>query len=217
VLLRRMRRRFEMGRPDEHDWEEEQRGHLDRLELLNSQTARLGRLVDELLDVSRIESGKLEFHWAPVDIAQLIQEVAARLQLSTGEHHITVDLGPSRPPPITADRDHLEQVLDNLVSNAIKFSPDGGAIDVRVRDQRDVVQISIHDAGVGIPPTQLEAVFGLFYQAEDPVSRRTGGMGLGLYISREIISRHSGRIWAESEPGQGSTFIISLPKASAAP
>ena len=70
----------------------------------------------------------------------------------------------------------------------------------------------MHDSGVGIPPDQLEAVFGLFYQAEDPVLRRSGGMGLGLYISREIITRHGGRIWAESEPGQGSTFFVALPK-----
>jgi len=212
VLLRRMRRRLELGRPDDTEWHDEQRGHVERLELLNSQTARLGRLVDELLDVSRIESGKLEFHWAPVDVAQLLNEVAARLQLTTAEHRILVNVEASDLAPLTADRDHLEQVMDNLVSNAIKFSPGGGDIDVRVRDHGETVVIGVHDPGVGIPAAQLEAVFGLFYQAEDPVSRRTGGMGLGLYISREIISRHGGRIWAESSPGQGSTFLVALPK-----
>ena len=212
VLLRRMKRRLEVGRPDELAWAEEQRGHVDRLELLNSQTARLGRLVDELLDVSRIESGKLEFHWAPVDLSQLLTEVASRMQLSSADHRIQVDVGEEPPAPIEADRDHLEQVLDNLVSNAIKFSPNSSTIDVRLRDQTDQVHISVHDSGVGIPPDQLEAVFGLFYQAEDPVLRRSGGMGLGLYISREIITRHGGRIWAESEPGHGSTFFVALPK-----
>jgi two-component system sensor histidine kinase VicK len=117
---------------------------------------------------------------------------------------------------VSADKDHLEQVLDNLVSNAIKFSPEGGPIHVRVREQPSLVELSVHDPGVGIPKSQLEAVFGLFYQAEDPVSRRTGGMGLGLYISKEIITRHGGRIWAESEPGQGSTFYVTLPKELAA-
>jgi two-component system sensor histidine kinase/response regulator len=214
VLLRRMKRRLEVGRPDELAWAEEQRGHVDRLELLNSQTARLGRLVDELLDVSRIESGKLEFHWAPVDLSQLLTEVAARMQMSSADHRIQVDVGDEPLAPVEADRDHLEQVLDNLVSNAIKFSPSGSTIDVRLRDQADVVHISIHDSGIGIPPDQLEAVFGLFYQADDPVLRRTGGMGLGLYISREIITRHGGRIWAESEPGHGSTFVVALPKSS---
>jgi signal transduction histidine kinase len=114
---------------------------------------------------------------------------------------------------VSADRDHLEQVLDNLVTNAIKFSPGGGTIRVSLRDSGENVVLSIRDPGVGIPAGQLDAIFGLFYQAEDPVSRRTGGMGLGLYISKEIISRHGGRIWAESTPNQGSTFSISLPRS----
>jgi signal transduction histidine kinase len=212
VLLRRMRRRIEEGRPSDQEWQNEQLAHVDRLELLNSQTGRLGRLVDELLDVSRIESGKLEFDWAPVDLEQLIREVASRLQLSTSQHTIEVDFEGTSDATVTADRDHIEQVLDNLVSNAIKFSPDGGKIVVSLRANGKDVELSVADAGVGIPAHQLEAVFGLFYQAEDPVSRRTGGMGLGLYISKEIIARHNGRIWAASAPGQGSTFSFSLPR-----
>ena len=151
---------------------------------------------------------------APDDVlTQLLGEVAERMQLSTTVHTLSVDLKGTAESSVDADRDHLEQVLDNLVSNAIKFSPDGGTILLGVREQSDGVVVSIHDPGVGIPEDQLDAVFGLFYQAEDPVSRRTGGMGLGLYISREIISRHGGRIWAESEPGAGSTFNFSLPRA----
>jgi signal transduction histidine kinase len=215
VLLRRMRRRFDQGWPSEHEWIEEQRAHVDRLELLNSQTARLGRLVDELLDVSRIESGKLDFQVAPVDLAELITEVAGRLQMTTTLHTIEVDPDGAVGKPVVADRDHLEQVLDNLVTNAIKFSPDGGTIRVSLQNSDDSVVLSIRDPGVGIPPGQLEAIFGLFYQAEDPVSRRTGGMGLGLYISKEIITRHGGRIWAESTPNQGSTFSVSLPRSRA--
>jgi two-component system, sensor histidine kinase and response regulator len=217
VLLRRMKRRLQAGPPTPEEWSAEQAAHVDRLELLNSQTARLGRLVDELLDVSRIESGKLDFKWEPIDLNELVVEVADRLQLTTTQHAISVDVDGASSEPVRGDRDHLEQVLDNLVSNAIKFSPDGGVIDVRVRRAEDgAALISVTDAGVGIPPSQLEAVFGLFYQAEDPVSRRTGGMGLGLYISREIIVRHGGRIWAESEPGRGSTFFVSLPAAPVA-
>ncbi len=214
VLLRRMRRRLEQGPPGDEEWRAEQHGHLERLELLNSQTTRLGRLIDELLDVSRIESGKLDFHWAPVDLAALVQEVAQRLQLTTTSHGIRVDLD-SVTEPVVADRDHLEQVLDNLVANAIKFSPAGGMIRVGLRAAPEGVVLSVSDAGVGIPAEQLEAIFGLFYQAEDPVSRRTGGMGLGLYISKEIVTRHGGRIWAESVPNQGSTFNVALPRAAA--
>jgi signal transduction histidine kinase len=210
-----MRRRLEQGRPTDEEWDQEQQAHVDRLELLNSQTSRLGRLVDELLDVSKIESGKLAFRLAPVDMVELVNEVAARLRLATTQHTIEVDIDSPSNEPVRADRDHLEQVLDNLVSNAIKFSPAGGTIRVRVRHERAAVVLSVQDPGVGIAQNQLDAVFGLFYQAEDPVSRRTGGMGLGLYISKEIIGRHGGRIWAESEPGQGSTFKFSLPKTEA--
>ena len=215
VLLRRMRRRLDQGWPSEAEWLEEQRGHVDRLELLNSQTGRLGRLIDELLDVSRIESGKLDFHWEPVDLSALIAEVADRLQLTTALHTIEVNLNGAIGTSVVADRDHLEQVLDNLVTNAIKFSPEGGTIHVSLRDTLDAVVLSVTDPGVGIPPGQLDAIFGLFYQAEDPVSRKTGGMGLGLYITREIVTRHRGRIWAESAPQQGSTFNVALPHAQA--
>jgi signal transduction histidine kinase len=218
VLLRRMRRRLDQGWPTEAEWVEEQRGHVDRLELLNSQTARLGRLIDELLDVSRIESGKVEFHLEPIDLSALVSEVAERLQLTTAQHTIEVDLDGLASAELLADRDHLEQVLDNLVSNAIKFSPEGGTIRVSVRSEpeSDSVVLSVQDPGVGIPANQLETIFGLFYQAEDPVSRKTGGMGLGLYISREIVTRHGGRIWAESAPKRGSIFNVALPRAATA-
>jgi signal transduction histidine kinase len=215
VLLRRMRRRLDQGRPGETEWIEEQRGHVDRLELLNSQTARLGRLVDELLDVSRIESGKLEFRVAAVNLAELVTQVADRLQMMTNQHTIEVDVDDAADAAVRGDRDHREQVLDNLVTNAIKFSPDGGTIRVGVHCDGDDVLLSVQDSGVGISPNQLDAIFGLFYQAEDPVSRRTGGMGLGLYISKEIVTRHGGRIWAESEPNQGSTFTVALPRQDA--
>jgi signal transduction histidine kinase len=215
VLLRRMRRRLEQGWPGEAEWLEEQHGHVDRLELLNSQTSRLGRLIDELLDVSRIESGKLDFHWELIDLVALVREVAERLQLTTSLHTIEVDPDGAAALDLTADRDHLEQVLDNLVSNAIKFSPEGGTIRVALRTgSDDTVVLSVQDPGVGIPSNQLDSIFGLFYQAEDPVSRKTGGMGLGLYISREIVTRHGGRIWAESSPQRGSTFNVALPRAS---
>jgi signal transduction histidine kinase len=212
VLLRRMRRRLDQGHPSETEWRQEQAAHVERLELLNSQTARLGRLIDELLDVSRIESGKLDFHLAPVDLAELVREVAQRQEMTTSRHTVEVDLPDSESATITADRDHLEQVLDNLVANAIKFSPEGGSIRVTLRSLPESIVLSIADPGVGIADGQLDAIFGLFYQAEDPVSRRTGGMGLGLYISKDIIVRHGGRIWAESQPGRGSTFNVSLPR-----
>jgi signal transduction histidine kinase len=151
----------------------------------------------------------------PIDLAQLIREAVERTRLSTTQHRIAVQVETSEEP-IEADRDHLEQVLDNLLSNAIKYSPEGGEIQLRAWDEDDRVVLSVRDQGVGIPSSQLDEVFGLFYQTEDPVSRRTGGMGLGLYISREIIIRHGGRIWVESAAGQGSTFYVSLPRTRVA-
>jgi signal transduction histidine kinase len=150
-----------------------------------------------------------------VELAELVSEVAGRLQMTTVQHTIEVELDGAVGKPVNADRDHLEQVLDNLVTNAIKFSPDGGTIRVTLRDAGEAVVLSVRDSGVGIPTNQLDAIFGLFYQAEDPVSRRTGGMGLGLYISKQIISRHGGRIWADSAPNEGSTFSVSLPRVGA--
>jgi signal transduction histidine kinase len=90
----------------------------------------------------------------------------------------------------------------------------GGTIRVSLRDSLDEVVLSVADAGAGIPEDQLDAIFGLFYQAEDPISRRSGGMGLGLYISKEIVTRHGGRIWAQSVPNQGTTFNVALPRSS---
>src|SRR5262249_28221767 len=133
---------------------------------------------------------------------------------TTMQHTIEVALDSITSLDLTADRDHLEQVLDNLVSNAIKFSPGGGTILVSLRSSADSIVLSITDPGVGIPANQLDSIFGLFYQEEVPVPRKTGGMGLGLYISREIVNRHGGKIWAESRPHKGSTFNVSLPRTA---
>jgi signal transduction histidine kinase len=116
---------------------------------------------------------------------------------------------------IAGDRDHLEQVLNNLIANAVKYTPDGGEITVRVGDEGGQAAISVRDTGIGIPPEELDAVFGLFYRSPDRRARDVGGMGLGLYISKEIVDRHGGRIWAESELGKGTTFQVRLPRSPA--
>ena len=114
-------------------------------------------------------------------------------------------------PTIVADRDHLEQVLNNLVTNAIKYSPRGGPITIEVRSDERGVRVAVKDKGIGIPKKELDAIFGLFYRSPDRAARDAAGMGLGLYISREIVSRHGGEIWAESVPAEGSTFFVTLP------
>ncbi len=181
--------------------------------MITRQTAKLGRLIDELLDVSRIQSDRVEFTFGRLNLAELAREAAGRIQLTTSEHSIQVEADPG-DLTVVADRDHLEQVLNNLLTNAIKYAPDGGPIVVRLSPSADEVMLSVRDRGVGIPTAQREAVFGLFYRSPEPESRHQGGLGLGLYISKEIVTRHGGRIWVECAPDQGSIFFVSLPRVA---
>jgi len=213
VALRRIKKRLDTGHPDPNEWAVEQKAISDQLVIVQRQTTKLARLIDELLDVSRIQSGRVDFSSDEMDVRQLAVEVAERMQTTTASHTITVE--PGAPVRIAADRDHLEQVLNNLIANAVKYTPDGGEITVRVGEEGGQATISVRDTGIGIPPEELEAVFGLFYRSPDRRARDVGGMGLGLYISKEIVDRHGGRIWAESELGKGTTFQVRLPRSPA--
>jgi signal transduction histidine kinase len=185
------------------------RGITEQLEVVYRQTGKLARLVDELLDVSRIQTGRIEFHYGDVDLSELANEVATRMQLTTTAHEISVRRDSATV--VTADRDHLEQVLNNLVTNAIKYSPGGGSISIDVRPDDGGVRVSVTDEGIGIPEKELEAIFGLFYRSPDRAARDAAGMGLGLYISKEIVVRHGGRIWAESGGAKGSVLNVVIP------
>ena len=186
------------------------RGITEQLEVVYRQTGKLARLVDELLDVSRIQTGRIEFRYGDVDLSELANEVATRMQLTTTAHEISVRRDSQNV--VTADRDHLEQVLNNLVTNAIKYSPAGGAITIEVRPDDRGVRLSVTDQGIGIPEKELEAIFGLFYRSPDRTARDAAGMGLGLYISKEIVVRNGGRIWAESGGAKGSTLNVVIPR-----
>jgi signal transduction histidine kinase len=217
IAVRRIKRRLGAGRPNEADWRKEEETLLEQLEVVQRQTAKLARLVDELLDVSRIESGRLELRVAEVDLPELVAEVMRRHQLMTTKHDLRLQYDPAHQLGVRGDRDHLEQVLNNLIGNAMKYSPDGGVIDVRVtRVGEQEVEFAIADHGIGIRPAELARVFGLFYRSPDRLARDVGGMGLGLYITKEIVDRHNGRIWAESEIGKGTTFHVALPATIAA-
>jgi signal transduction histidine kinase len=217
IAVRRIKRRLGAGRPNEADWKKEEETLLEQLEVVQRQTAKLARLVDELLDVSRIESGRLELQVADVDLPELIAEVMRRHQLIATKHQLRLHYDPDQKLGVRGDRDHLEQVLNNLVENAMKYSPEGGVIDVTVaRAGEQEVEVSVGDHGIGIRPAELARVFGLFYRSPDRLARDVGGMGLGLFITKEIVDRHKGRIWAESDAGQGTTFHVALPAAVAA-
>lgn len=213
IAVRRLRRRIDRAKPAETAQAADDATLLEQLEVVDRQTTKLARLVDELLDVSRIESGRLEFRVADVDLAVLVDEVATRLEMVAGEHEITVARDGGRFV-VRGDRDHLEQVLNNLVGNAIKYSPGGRRIDLRLGSTGEgMVLLSVSDQGMGIRAAELESIFGLFYRSPDRDARDVGGMGLGLYISKEIVDRHGGRIWAESRTGEGTTFYVALPPA----
>src|SRR5213594_2275740 len=209
VALRRVRRLSEGDAAG--PVAESLRGINEQLEVVYRQTGKLARLVDELLDVSRIQTGRIEFRYGDVDLGELANEIATRMQLTTATHKISVTRDSASV--VTADRDHLEQVLNNLLSNAIKYSPSGGAITIDVRPEDDGgVRVSVTDEGIGIPEKELDAIFGLFYRSPDRTARDAAGMGLGLYISKEIVVRHGGRIWAESGGTKGSRLNVSIPR-----
>jgi signal transduction histidine kinase len=217
IAVRRIKRRLAAGRPNEVDWKNEEETLLEQLEVVERQTGKLARLVDELLDVSRIESGRLELRLTDVDLPELAAEVMRRHQLMATRHELRLEYDPDRKLAVRGDRDHLEQALNNLIGNAMKYSPAGGAIEVRIaRAGEHEVELSVRDHGIGIRPAELARVFGLFYRSPDRDARDVGGMGLGLYITKEIVDRHNGRIWAESELGEGTTFHVALPASVAA-
>ena len=192
-------------------WRDEAQKSDETLEMASRQAKKLARLIDELLDVSRLQQGRVEMRLAEIDLADVVREVAERMRLLSKGHEIEANIVGSAP--IVADRDRIEQVFENLVGNAIKYSPDSGRIDVSLRVNGTKAVVSVRDQGIGVAPGEVEKIFGLFYRSPDPRADHVGGLGLGLYISREIVSRHHGRLWAERNADAGTTFHVTLPLA----
>jgi len=179
--------------------------------MANRQSKKLARLIDELLDVSRLQQGRVEMRLAEIELAEVVRDVAERMQILNKGNQIETTI--KGTAPIVADRDRIEQVLENLVGNAIKYSPENGRVDVSLHVNGANATVSVRDEGGGIAPGEVEKIFGLFYRSPDPRNDHVGGLGLGLYISREIVSRHHGRLWAERNAGAGTTFHLTLPLA----
>ena len=192
-------------------WREEAQKADETLEMANRQSKKLARLIDELLDVSRLQQGRVEMRLSEIDLADVVREVAERMRLLSQGHEI--DTKVEAAAPIVADRDRIEQVLENLVGNAIKYTPGTGRIEMSLHVNGANAVVSVRDEGIGIAPAEVEKIFGLFYRSPDPRADHVGGLGLGLYISREIVSRHHGRLWAERNAGAGTTFHVTLPLA----
>ena len=194
------------------DWKQEATRAAETLELAQRQSRRLGRLVDELLDVSRLQLGRIELHQRQLDLVSCVREVIERMELLHTSH--TFRLGTRADTAMVfADQDRIDQVFENLIGNAVKYSAAGGTVTVAIAVDGSEVHVSISDQGIGISADELDNVFNIFYRSPDPRAGHVGGLGLGLYISREIATRHGGRLWAESGKN-GSTFRIALPLAT---
>jgi PAS domain S-box-containing protein len=183
---------------------------------INSDAERLNRMIGEMLDLDRMEAGKIRLNPKPIDINGLIRDAAERARVSSERHMIRTDLDQALPV-VNADPDRLIQVLTNLLSNAIKYSPDGGEISVTSRAVDGQVTVSVRDHGAGIPPEFVNRLFGRYERFESNRSSKVVGTGLGLAISRQIVELHGGKIWVESKVGEGSNFEFSLPAAPGPP
>ncbi|HEX7737029.1 MAG TPA: ATP-binding protein [Ktedonobacteraceae bacterium] len=169
----------------------------------------LERLVGELLDVTRLQAGRLEYQWEPVDLKALLQEVADTMQQMAPTHTITVRGAVSHL--LLGDNGRLAQVFLNLISNAIKYAPDAPLIEIEASASEETATIAVRDHGIGIPAEQREKIFERFYRVSDPSQRMVPGLGMGLSIVTEIVKRHGGTITVDSEVGKGSTFTVTFP------
>ncbi len=176
-----------------------------------NEAQRINRLINDMLDVDRMESGRMTFRLGPVDLNATIADTVERAKTTTSKHHLTTILDPA-VTSIPADSDRLVQVLSNLLSNAIKYSPDGGEVVVRSWKRDREVEVSVGDHGKGIPADFIDRLFERFERYEDNQTARTIGTGLGLAITRRIVEGHGGRIWVESKVGVGSEFHFALPE-----
>ena len=185
------------------------------MEIIREHAQRLARLTDDLLKLSRIEAGRLELESRPVSVAALVNGCVetARLKAESKGLRLTVGL-PEDLPAVRGDAVQLGEVLQNLIDNALQYTPPGGRIDVTAYSNGHEVIFTVADTGIGIPEADLERIFERFYRVDAARSREAGGTGLGLSIARHIVDAHGGRIWVESAVGQGSRFRFSIDSAA---
>jgi signal transduction histidine kinase len=181
---------------------------------INQDAQRLNRMIDEMLDLDRMESGRMTMHPEKVDLNAVVDDVAGRVRPNAPNHTLTLDLQTDLSQ-INADRDRLTQVVSNLLNNAVKYSPTGGRVTVTTRADGDEVRLDVRDEGLGIPPDALETIFERYSRVETKATKDIPGTGLGLPIVRQIVTLHGGKVWVESELGRGSVFHVVLPLASA--
>ena len=182
------------------------------LDTIRRQATQLSEMVNNLLDLSKFEEGKLELEKEPLSLLEVIQQTILRLQGFAHQQKVTLIPNlPPQLPEVIGDRQRLEQVLTNLIGNAIKFSATDDQVAVSASETGTDLLVQVEDKGIGIPPEDLESIFSRYYQAGNKSERSAMGSGLGLHIAKKIVEGHGGQIWVESEDGQGSTFSFTLP------
>jgi signal transduction histidine kinase len=185
----------------------------EALPLVETKLAEMDRLVQQMLEVARVEDGRILLDQKQLDLRSLLEEVVRDgSALARPEHEIKVSL-PSHEVPVRGDRSRLLMVLDNLISNALKYSPNGGMIDCSVKTDAEWARVVVRDEGIGISAKGLAQLFTRFGRVESEATRGIPGTGLGLYVAREMARRHGGDINVESREGQGSTFTVKIPLA----
>jgi two-component system phosphate regulon sensor histidine kinase PhoR len=182
------------------------------LEIIRDHAARLGRITDDLLKLSAIEGGSMTFRMEPVSLPQLIEHCIEAVSLKARARGLEIERhAPGGLPQVRGDSLRLEEVLKNLLENAIQYTPPPGSIKVSASLEGDHAVLCVADTGIGIPSTDQQRIFERFYRVDVARSREAGGTGLGLSIAKHIVEAHEGRLWVESELGQGSRFYVSLP------
>lgn len=186
----------------------------ERLGKINKHSNSLTNLVDDLLDISRIESGKVEMKLEKISLKDVIDELIDIIapQMKEKKIEASVDI-PEKTPACLADKTQLGRVLTNLIGNAIKFTPEKGKISIRVGQDKGSLQIDVRDSGIGIPEEDMVNIFEEFYRVDNEINQKIKGTGLGLSLVKQIVEAHKGRIWVSSIPGRGATFSFTLPKA----
>ena len=185
----------------------------EMLENVISNVDRLTRLINDILDLSKIEAGKMEFHYEKVNVEEIAKVAIENIRYLAMKNNITISMEiPENLSPVLADRDKLIIVLNNLLSNALKFTYNGGRVLLLAKEEKDNIEIRVEDTGIGIDKDKVAKIFDKFYQADSTSRRKTGGSGLGLTISSGIIRAHGSEICVESEPQKGSSFYFKLKK-----
>jgi signal transduction histidine kinase len=187
-----------------------------KLGIVAEESAKLSKMVTNLLDASRIQAGGLELKPEPVDLRRLVERVVQKITPLSSKHRFEIAMSHDLPP-VLADYERVEQVLTNLLENAIKYSPAGGTILITGDLTSDEVIIHVSDEGIGVPEADRQRIFSRFHRLNSRQVRQMKGVGLGLYIARAIVGAHGGRIWADAAPGGGAQFSFSLPRQHKAP